>query len=70
MALVNEFEGKQFDDCTGDLCGYKNGDELLEFYGCTDYGLKWPYIAVSIGWALLFALMFYWFLRTCRHEKR
>src|SRR3990167_171357 len=71
VRLINEFEGKKFDKCDSDeeYCSFENGDQVLEFYNA-DASLKWPYIAVTFGFAVVFAIICYFAVRFCRYEKR
>ena len=70
VCMVNEFEGKEFECKSGDICAYDNGDQLLKFYNAENTELKWPYIGVTFGFALIFALAVYFCLRCFRFEKR
>ena len=70
VCLVNEFEGKQFDCGSGDVCNFENGNQLLEFYNASETELKWPYVGVTFGFALLFAVAVYLSLRFFKYEKR
>lgn len=71
VVLVNEFEGKQFDSCDpGDVCSFENGDQLLKFYNAGETELKWPYVGVTFGFALVFAAAVYLSLRFLKYEKR
>lgn len=70
VALVNEFEGVTFDCDTGETCNFKNGKELLDFYNCDNTSLKWPYIAVTFGFILVFAVLTFLALKFLKFEKR
>eukprot|EP01096_Ripella_sp_DP13-Kostka_P012991 TRINITY_DN553_c0_g1_i1.p1 TRINITY_DN553_c0_g1~~TRINITY_DN553_c0_g1_i1.p1 ORF type:complete len:670 (+),score=256.24 TRINITY_DN553_c0_g1_i1:194-2203(+) len=72
VTLNNEFHNKIFDPCEDgeDSCGFKDGNELLDFYGANRHELLWPYIAVSFGFLIVFAIIAYLCLRFMKHEKR
>eukprot|EP01096_Ripella_sp_DP13-Kostka_P013015 TRINITY_DN555_c0_g1_i12.p1 TRINITY_DN555_c0_g1~~TRINITY_DN555_c0_g1_i12.p1 ORF type:complete len:683 (-),score=270.81 TRINITY_DN555_c0_g1_i12:138-2150(-) len=70
VCLINEFKGVTFPCEDGADCNFTTGNELLEFYNIDRTDLMWPYIAVSVGFALVFMILTYIFLRFRTHEKR
>lgn len=70
VALDNEFRDVQFpcgSNCTN---SFSSGNQLLSFYGVDNSTLLWPYMAVTLGYAGVCALLFYLFLRFIHYEKR
>ena len=70
VCMVNEFDGKQFECDSETACTFESGKELLKFYNMDNTDLKWPYVGVTFGMAVLFAFLLYFALRCFRFDKR